>query len=228
MKVLELHPWQVSTHEAAEIQKRLRQKIVISPINFEKIDYVAGADVSFSRYSEDIFAAVVVLSYPELNLIEEATASVKASFPYVPGYLTFREGPALVEAFKKIKTEPDVVIFDGQGIAHPRGFGIASHMGVLLNKPSVGCAKSLLVGKYEEPARTRGSTSRLLDKNGKQIGLVLRTKDNVSPVFVSIGNRITLEDSVKIVLTCATRYRLPEPTRKAHNLSNKIRTELLR
>ncbi|MCL6472843.1 MAG: deoxyribonuclease V [Firmicutes bacterium] len=227
MKVLKPHPWQVSIHEAAEIQNRLRQEIVISPINFESINYVAGADVSFSKYSDDVFAAVVILSYPELSVIEEATASIKTSFPYVPGYLTFREGPALVVAFEKIRVEPDVIIFDGQGMAHPRGFGIASHMGVLLDRPSVGCAKSVLIGKYKEPAITRGSTSPLLDKNGRQIGVALRTRDNVSPVFVSIGNRISLEDSVKVVLSCAPRYRLPEPIRRAHSLSNKIRKELL-
>lgn len=227
MNVYKLHPWKVSIHEAAEIQRSLRERIEISPLYLSEVKYVAGADVSFSKYSDDIYAAVVVLNYPELKVIERKTAMAKATFPYIPGFLTFREGPALVAAFLKIRVEPDVIIFDGQGIAHPRGFGIASHMGVLLDKPSVGCAKSLLVGKYGGPGGKRGSTSPLLNKSGKVIGVVLRTRDNVSPVFVSIGNKIDLKGSVEVVLSCAPRYRLPEPTRKAHALSNEFRKEHL-
>lgn len=223
MRVFSLHPWKVSTNEAAEIQRELRAKITITPIDISKVNYVAGADVSFSKYSDDIYAAVVVLNYPELKVIERKTAIAKATFPYIPGFLTFREGPALAAAFEKVETEPDVIIFDGQGVAHPRGFGIASHMGVLLDKPSVGCAKSLLVGRYDEPDERRGSTSPLLDKSGKTIGVVLRTRENVSPVFVSVGNKIDLFGSVEVVLSCAPRYRLPEPTRKAHDLSNELR-----
>lgn len=227
MKVLKLHPWKVSVHQAADIQRELRSKITIAPIDLSKVSYVAGADVSFSRHSDDIYAAVVVLNYPKLDVVEQKTAMAKATFPYVPGFLTFREGPALLATFEKIETDPDVIIFDGQGIAHPRGFGIASHMGLLLDKPSVGCAKSLLVGRYEEPGGGRGSTSPLLDKNNKKLGVVLRTRDRVSPVFVSIGNKIDLKGSVDITLSCAPRYRLPEPIRKAHNLSNEFRREHL-
>ncbi|MHB8842180.1 MAG: deoxyribonuclease V [Candidatus Aquicultor sp.] len=224
MKVLELNPWRVSVTEAAEIQRELRSRIQPAPINLDEVSYVAGADVSFSRGSDEIFAAVAILSYPDLAVVEEKTAMTLATFPYIPGFLTFREGPALVEAFKKIETVPDVVIFDGQGVAHPRRFGIASHMGVLLDLPSVGCAKTVLVGKYSEPGETRGSTSPLI-KNGEEIGVALRTRTGVSPVFVSIGHKIDLTGATGVVLSCAPRYRLPEPVRMAHNLSNKARTE---
>lgn len=224
MKVLELNPWQVSVTEAAQIQRELRSRVHPASIDISKIKHVAGADVSFSRGSDDIFAAVVVLTYPGLKVVEEKTAVKTATFPYVPGFLTFREGPALVDAFKKIEIVPDVVIFDGQGVAHPRRFGIASHMGVLLNLPSVGCAKTVLVGTYSEPGETRGSTSPLI-KDGEELGVALRTRTGVSPVFVSIGNKIDIRGAIAVVLSCAPRYRLPEPIRGAHNLSNKARTE---
>ncbi len=224
MKVFKLNPWRVSVTEAADIQRELRSRIQPAPINLDKVSYVAGADVSFSRGSDEIFAAVVILRYPDLTVVEEKTAMTLATFPYIPGFLTFREGPALVEAFKKIETVPDVVIFDGQGIAHPRRFGIASHMGVLLDLPSVGCAKTVLVGKYSDPGEARGSISPLV-KDGDEIGVALRTRTRVSPVFVSIGHKIDLAGAIKTVLSCAPRYRLPEPVRMAHNLSNKARTE---
>jgi len=154
-----------------------------------------------------------------------ATSVSRASFPYVPGFLTFREGPVLLEAFSKLERLPDAVIFDGQGIAHPRGFGIAAHIGVILDVPSVGCAKTRLVGSHGDPANERGSSSPLLDKSGEQIGSVVRTRANVKPVYVSIGNKVDLGSAIRLVLACAPKYRLPEQTRLAHKLSNELRTE---
>ncbi|HEY3373964.1 MAG TPA: deoxyribonuclease V [Candidatus Aquicultor sp.] len=222
MKALDLHPWQVTPTEAAEIQKRLRARIHIKPADITKVRYVAGADVSYSRGSNEIYAVAVVFSFPDLRLVEEHGAVKTTNFPYIPGFLTFREGPAVLAAFEQVETVPDVIIFDGQGIAHPRGFGIASHIGVLLETPSVGCAKSLLTGTYSEPSNDRGETSSLT-KGDRQIGAVLRTRKDVAPVFVSIGNDIDLPSAVDVVLACAPCYRLPEPIRRAHNLSNGLR-----
>lgn len=157
-----------------------------------------------------------------LRKFKRVCAEKLATFPYIPGYLTFREGPALISAFKKIQNIPDVIIFDGQGIAHPRGLGIASHIGILLDKPSIGCAKSVLIGKYEEPGVTRGSFSPLI-KDVRQIGVALRTRTGVSPVFVSVGNKMNIAGAVRLILDCAPRFRLPEPIRKAHLLSNEMR-----
>jgi deoxyribonuclease V len=222
MKTNNIHPWKVTVSEAADIQKRLRDSVRYEQPDIERIKFVAGADVSFSKGSDNICAAVVVLKFPELTVVEEKTAVGLATFPYVPGYLTFREGPALISAFEKIQNTPDVIIFDGQGIAHPRGLGIASHIGILLDKPSIGCAKSVLVGKYEMPGVARGSFSPLT-KDDKQIGVALRTRTGVSPVFVSVGNRMNIESAMRLVLDCAPRFRLPEPIRKAHLLSNEVR-----
>ncbi|HZD59003.1 MAG TPA: deoxyribonuclease V [Anaerolineae bacterium] len=222
MKVLELHPWHVSAHEAADIQRTLRAKVRQTPIDRGQIKYVAGADVSYSRGSDDIYAAVVVLSYPDLHVVEEKVAVRTSPFPYIPGFLSFREGPAVLAAFQKVTITPDVIIFDGQGVAHPRGLGIASHMGLLLDRPSIGCAKSVLVGTYDEPGTERGSWSPL-SKGEEQIGVALRTRAAVSPVFVSVGHRIDIWGAIEVVLTCAPRYRLPEPIRKAHLLSNTAR-----
>jgi len=227
MKVINLHPWNVSLERATKIQRELKSKIAISPIDLSKVGSVAGVDVSFSRGSNLVFAAIVVLTYPELDLIEAKTAVEETSFPYVPGYLSFREGPVVLEGFKKLETEPDVVIFDGQGIAHPRGLGIASHLGLFIDKPSIGSAKSVLVGKYEEPGVSRGSTSPLM-KDDLEIGVVLRTRTGVSPIFVSVGNKIDISGAVEVVLASAPRYRIPEPIRVAHRLSNEIRTGHLR
>jgi deoxyribonuclease V len=222
MKTRDIHPWKVTVSEAADIQKGLRENVRFEQPDIEGIRFVAGADVSFSKGSDKIYAAVVVLKFPELVVVEEKTAVASATFPYVPGYLTFREGPSLISAFEKIQITPDVIIFDGQGIAHPRGLGIASHIGLLLDKSSIGCAKSVLVGKYEMPGEIRGSFSPLV-KDDKQIGVALRTRTGVSPVFISVGNRMNIEGAMRLVLDCAPRFRLPEPIRKAHLLSNEVR-----
>lgn len=223
MRSLKLHSWQVSTEDAAAIQRSLSAQVKVLPLDVSSVRYVAGADVSFSKGSNDVFAAVVVLSYPELAVVEERGVAARATFPYVPGFLSFREGPAVIEALEQLNTEPDVIIFDGQGVAHPRGLGIASHVGVLLDKPTIGCAKSVLVGKYSEPGPERGSISPLT-KDGMTLGVALRTRARVAPVFVSVGHRVDLITAAELVLSCAPRYRLPEPTRRAHILSNRLRT----
>ncbi len=223
MKPVFSHSWDVSPQEASKLQEELRKRIILKK-GFSKTERIAGADISFSKKSNRAYAVVIVFSFPELKILEEQRAIGSLKFPYIPGLLTFREGPLLVEAFKKIKIEPDVIIFDGQGIAHPKRLGLATHMGILLDKPTIGCAKSKLIGTYQEPEREKGSYSLLKD-DGEIIGAVLRTKEDISPIFVSPGHRIDLKSSIEIVLKCLRGYRLPEPTRQAHLLVNRLRTQ---
>ncbi len=225
MKPVFSHSWDLSPQEAIKLQEELKEKIILKK-GFSKIKRIAGADISFSKKSNRAYAAVIVFSFPELEILEEEYTIGNLSFPYIPGLLTFREGPLLIETFKKIKIEPDVIIFDGQGIAHPKRLGLATHMGILLDKPTIGCAKSKLIGTYQEPEREKGSYSLLKD-DGEIIGAVLRTKEDVSPVFVSPGHKIDLKSSIEIVLECLRGYRLPEPTRQAHLLVNKLRIKEL-
>ena len=221
MKIQMTHPFDLSPTDAIHLQAELRSKIRLSGDPGE-ISVVAGADASYSRGSDEIYAVAVALRYPDLTIIERAFARVTTTFPYIPGLLTFREGPALVEAFSRLQSEPDVIFFDGQGIAHPRGLGIASHMGILLGRPTVGVAKSLLVGTVEEPGAARGSTSPMLH-DGETIGMAVRTKDRTKPVYISVGHRIDLFRAVDLVLATARGYRLPEPTRQAHLFANVVR-----
>ncbi|MBU4128486.1 deoxyribonuclease V [bacterium] len=223
MKQVFSHPWNVSPREAIKLQEELKEKIILKK-GFSEIKRIAGADISFSKKSNRAYSAVIIFSFPELEILEEQHTIGNLSFPYIPGLLTFREGPLLIEAFKKIKIKPDVIIFDGHGIAHPKRLGLATHMGILLDKPTIGCAKSKLIGTYREPERKKGSYSLLKD-DGEIIGAALRTRENVSPVFISPGHRIDLKGSIEIVLECLRGYRLPEPTRQAHLLVNKMRGE---
>lgn len=223
MKIYEVHGWDVTPKEAMDIQERLRKQIVLENApEVESINKIGAADVSYDKKTNLVYATVVIFSFPDLRVLEEKDAIRPATFPYIPGLLVFREGPALIEAFQKIATNPDVIIFDGQGIAHPRGIGIATHMGILLDEPSIGCAKTVLVGDYAEPEETAGSQSPLI-KEGVELGVALRTKNRVEPVFVSIGHKIDLKTAIKIVLECTRGYRLPEPVRQAHIVSNKLR-----
>ncbi len=223
MKYLKLHPWNVDYKEAVEIQERLKKQIILKR-SFRNLNdkLIAGADVSYSKESGRFYAGVIVFELETMQKIEEATASGKVSFPYIPGLLSFRESPILLRAFSKIKREPDIVMLDAQGIAHPRGIGLASHMGLLLDKPSIGCAKTRLIGAYNEMGKEAGLSSPLLIKD-KIVGTVLRTKKNVRPVFVSPGHKIDLAASVDLVLKSCRGYRIPEPTRQSHNLVNRIR-----
>lgn len=221
MKIPGHHPWNVTAKEAVALQKKLRPRINLSKLPREP-KTVAGVDVSYASASDTFYSGIVVLDLEDMAIVEEVTAQDEATFPYVPGLLSFREGPVVLKAFEKLKSTPDVVLFDGQGIAHPRGLGIASHMGLILNIPTIGCAKSRLCGEYQEPGREKGLFS-YLSLGGSRIGAVVRTKTGVKPVFVSPGHLIDLDGSIEIVLQCCTRYRLPEPTRQAHLFVNRVR-----
>jgi len=217
-----LHSWNLSYREAAALQVQLRRRLRALPLR-PWPRCVAGADVAYEKQSNLTFAAVVVLALPDLETIEERTAVCEVHFPYVPGLLSFREGPALLAAFRMLRRKPDAVIFDGQGKAHPRGLGLAAHMGLWLDLPTVGCAKSRLVGEAEEPGPRAGDRTPLRYR-GRVVGALLRTRDNVRPVFVSAGHRMRLADAVKLVLRCCKGYRLPEPTRRAHALVTALRS----
>lgn len=223
MEIKETHSFDLTPGEAARLQEKLRARVRLSG-DVEAVSLVAGADASYSKGSDEIYAVVVALSYPDLTVVEQVSARAVTSFPYIPGYLTFREGPALLAAFRKMQSEPDVIFFDGQGVAHPRGLGIASHMGVLLDRPTVGVAKNLLVGTAEDPGASRGSLSPIR-RDGEMIGMAVRTKERTKPVYVSVGNQISLARAVDLVLATTRGYRLPEPTRQAHLYANVIRRE---
>ena len=217
MKPVITHPWELSTDKARALQSQLAEK-VIPETTFDpsKVQTVAGVDVSFPGGMAR--AAIVVLLLPELEPVDCALAETPVAFPYVPGLLTFREGPSVLAALAEIKVQPDLLIFDGQGVAHPRRMGLAAHMGLILDRPSIGCAKSRLVGRYDEPGQAAGDWTPLYDRE-EIIGRVVRTRARVKPVFVSIGHRVDLETATEFVLRCTTRYRLPETTRMAHRLA---------
>jgi deoxyribonuclease V len=224
MKAKALHPWQVTAHEAIAIQKRLRTQ-VITDNTLGEIRYIAGADIATSKDSPQAYAGVVILTYPALEVVEECGLEVEVLFPYVPGLLAFREGPALIKAFEQLTTEPDVLVFDGQGLAHPRGMGIATHLGLVFDKPSIGCAKSLLFGRYQEPDQEKGAWAELRDPKGQIIGAVLRSKPRTTPIFASIGHRLDLPTVIRLLLECTRGARIPEPTRLAHNFVTRLRRE---
>jgi deoxyribonuclease V len=220
MKIKNLHSWQVSPEEARKIQEKLRDKVVLrSPFrSLSQIRFIAGCDVGYDEKKRRAYGSVVLLTFPELKLVEKKGV-MKASekiFPYLPGLLTFREGPVLIAALKKLERSPDMVIFDGQGIAHPLRFGLATHMGLLLGLATIGCAKSILYGYYDEPVNLKGAYTFLKDEKGELIGVALRTKRNVKPVFVSQGYKIDLNQALDIVLACCRGGKFPEPLRLAH------------
>jgi len=217
----QLHDWTMTPREAVELQKSLRERVRLQPLK-KRIETIAGADISFNKFSTVLYAGIVVMRLPSLEVIEEVGVVSETQFPYVPGLLSFRESPSVLEAWAKLKTEPDAVMYDGQGIAHPRRVGIASHVGLIINRPTLGCAKSVLVGKYEEPEEGRGHWTELIDK-GEVVGAALRTKTKVQPIFVSPGHLIDLEGAIKLALECDGGYRQPEPTRRAHHLVNALR-----
>lgn len=216
------HKWDVSLSKAKEIQNRLKKKVKVQPLK-KAIQIIAGIDTAFENKKGLCFTALVLLSYPELAIIEELYVVEKIKFPYIPDYLSFREGPSITKALIRLTMNPDLLMFDGQGIAHPRQMGIASHIGVLFGTPAIGCAKSRLTGKYDEVGRKKGDFSSLFSDKEKKIGVVLRTKENVKPLFVSPGHLIDIKTSMGIVLKTAKKYRLPEPTRLADKLSKKAK-----
>jgi len=217
MKISRLHPWNVTTEGATEIQERLRAQ-VIRRDEIGSVRFVAGIDVSHQGEKGISRAAVVVLHYPELVLCEQAVAWCRTGFPYLPGLLSFREAPAALKALGKLRQVPDLILCDGQGYAHPRRFGLACHIGLLSSIPSIGVAKTRFWGEHAPVGMERGDWQPLIDK-GEVIGAALRTRAGVKPVYVSTGHRISLTTALEYVLHCAPRYRLPEPTRQAHHLS---------
>jgi deoxyribonuclease V len=214
MEIHRWHEWRVTTARAREIQLKLAPKVSREGA-VDNPRFIAGVDISVNKWSKTGTAAAVVLSYPDFELIEVRVVTGSLDFPYVPGLLTFREAPLVLAACEKLEITPDLVIVDGQGFAHPRRIGLASHLGLCLDIPTIGCAKSRLCGEYVEPSRERGSFNDLTD-NGEVIGTVVRTRSDVKPVFVSVGHRISLPDAVRWVVACCRGYRIPEPTRLAH------------
>jgi deoxyribonuclease V len=236
MQTKDLHGWNLSYSQARDCQNRLASKVRFTPLK-KQPRLIAGIDCAFSKDGKKIIAAVVVLKISSFSVVETAHAAGKVTFPYIPGLLSFREAPACIAAVRKLRTEPDVFIVDGQGVAHPRRLGLAAHLGLFFDKPTIGCAKSRLTGCFENPPLEKSAYSLLKDKKSEKqdtrhairdaqyetIGAVVRTRANVKPLFVSVGNKCTLEDSIKITLGCTTKYRLPEPTRLAHQLVSKLR-----
>jgi len=214
MQILSLHEWDVEVARAKVIQEKLRGRVSVrNSVNLRKLRWVAGADVSYTPGEGIFYGAVVVLSFPDLSVVEEKWVSGGVTFPYIPGFLSFREAPILLRAFALLQQRPDVVIFDGQGLAHPRGLGLASHVSLFLDIPSVGCAKSRLVGEYRSVGRKRGSFSWLEFQGHRE------------PVFVSPGHRVSFQRATDMVMATCRGYRLPEPIRLAHQIVNRVRKE---
>ena len=242
MQTKKLHSWNLSYSQARDLQKRLACKVQFTPLK-KTPKLIAGLDCALSSDGQRIFASAVILERPkaikglweplmppDFELIETTTVWQKLTFPYIPGLLSFREAPVCIAAVEKLKKEPDAFIIDGQGLAHPRRLGLAAHLGLFFDKPTIGCAKSRLIGSFEEPPLEKGAYSLLKDKKSmnqntqyETIGAVVRTRTNVEPVFVSIGNKCLLKDAIKVTLDCTTKYRLPEPTRLAHQLVSKMK-----
>ncbi len=249
MQTKKLHNWNLSYSQAIELQKSLAHQVQFTPLK-KPPKLIAGIDCAFSKDGKKIIAAVVVLKPPDFVPVETTTALRKVTFPYIPGLLSFREAPVCIAAVEKLRKQPDVFIIDGQGIAHPRRLGLAAHLGLFFDKPTIGCAKSRLTGTFEDPPPQKGSSSLLKDKkrwktetshepqavpqtqknaignpdtNDEIIGAVVRTRANVKPVFISVGNKCLLKDAIKITLDSTTKYRLPEPTRLAHQLVSKLK-----
>jgi deoxyribonuclease V len=220
MHITHLHDWNLTPSDAVALQKALAAQVVDDrPLSLDDVHLVAGVDVSVKNNVSQ--AAVVVLTFPELQVVETVTNVLPTPFPYIPGLLSFREGPVLEEAFARLQHTPDVLIFDGMGKAHPRRLGIASHMGLWLAKPTIGCGKTLLTGRYVEPPQERGAFEPLIHRD-EQIGAILRTRVNTKPVYISVGTLIDLASALTLVMACTPKYRLPEPIRAAHNAAGQF------
>jgi deoxyribonuclease V len=211
-------PWATNIEDAKAIQLELRSQVIIED-RLDTVNYVAGVDVGFENNYAISKAAVAVLSFPELQLVETAIAKIPTTFPYIPGFLSFREIPAILKALEQITTIPDLILCDGQGLAHPRRFGIACHLGVILDMATIGAAKSLLVGQYEKLAPDKGSWQPLIHRQ-ETVGAIVRTRSNVKPMYVSVGHKLSLKSAIEYVLKCTTKYRLPETTRWADKLAS--------
>ena len=222
MKVKSLHSWQTTPKEAIQIQKRLAGKVKLTG-GKRTPKIIAGTDISMNRHSTTFYAGIVLLEFPSLEIIDSFTLIDTVHTPYIPGLLSFREGPPLLKLFRQVTTTPDLIFFDGHGVAHPRRFGLACHMGLYLGVPTIGCGKTKLVGEYTEPENKKGASSKLVDKDNNLMGTVLRTKINCKPVFISPGHKIDFASATRLALECTTKYRIPEPTRQAHLLVNRLR-----
>lgn len=213
--------WPLDIASARDLQQKLAADVSLQGnLDFEKIQYVAGTDIGLKDNGKICHAAIAVLSFPELSLVEYVTAETPSRFPYIPGYLSFRELPVLLQAIEKLKLTPDVFLCDGQGIAHPRRLGIASHLGVLLNHPCIGVAKNILVGRHAPLHTIKGHCVELLDK-GEQIGWALRSRTDVKPIYISPGHRVSFASTLELTKACLTRYRLPETTRWADKIASR-------
>ena len=215
-----LHSWNVSLEEAIQIQEALKERVILRK-TFSKVKTIGGGDVAYSKNEDLLSGAMVVLSFPGMEMLDMATAQGKIPFPYISGLLSFREGPILINVFQKLRLKPDVMIFDGQGIAHPRGVGFASHMGLWLDLPSIGCAKTPLLDEFTPPGPLKGSFE-WVRREKKNVGAVLRTRDGVKPLFVSPGHQIDFSTSNQLILDSCKGFRFPEPLRKAHQLARKM------
>jgi deoxyribonuclease V len=215
-----LHSWNVSVEEAIQIQEALKDRIILKK-TFSKVRTLGGGDVAYSKNENRLFGAIVVLSFPDMEVLNMATADGKIPFPYIHNLLSFREGPILIKTFQRLKIKADVMIYDGQGIAHPRGIGLASHMGLWFDLPSIGCAKTPLLDEFISPGPSRGSFEWIRKKREK-VGVVLRTKEKVKPLFVSPGHRIDLLTCIQLLLESCRGFRIPEPLRKAHQASRNM------
>ena len=220
MDVKRLHDWNVTPYQAIQIQRDLADKVSVKAFRGD-INFIAGVDCAFYDDGKKIISCAVLLEYPDLRLIEYKLAHQTVTFPYIPGLLSFREAPCCLEALSNLSVEPSVLVVDGQGIAHPRGLGLACHIGLLIDAAVIGCAKSRLCGQYEEPGLEKGDFSYIYSRQGDEIGVALRTRKNVKPVFVSVGNNCSMEEAREIVLRSCLKYRLPEPTRLADRLVGK-------
>jgi deoxyribonuclease V len=214
MDIKDLHSWELDYAQARHLQERLAGQVRTTPMR-QSVRTVAGLDCAFDKTGGTVLAAGVVLSFPELELIETAAVRTALTFPYIPGLLSFREAPACLAVVRKLNTPPDLFLIDGQGIAHPRRLGLAAHLGLFLGRATLGCAKSRLIGTYDEPLAEKGNYSPLLDGD-EIVGAVVRTRSGVKPLFVSPGHLCTLDDAIQWTLRLTTRYRLPEPARLAH------------
>src|SRR5215213_6511885 len=219
MKITPLHEWNLSPQQAVQLQKQLAYEVIAEDRLAAPVKTVAGIDLGYDAKNDTSRAAVVILKFPELELIETSEAILPIQFPYVPGLLSFRETPVAIKALEKLENAPDLILCDGQGIAHPRRFGVACHIGLITGVPSIGVAKSLLVGKYGTLGETRGSTAPLVYRS-EEVGVVLRTKDKVQPLYVSVGHKISLATAIDYVLRCTPKYRLPETTRLADQMAS--------
>lgn len=220
MKFQALHPWDLTPQEAVDIQKRLSSLVVQRErMSVENLELVAGVDVSFARGSLVGFAAAVVMEYPSFSVVDSVSVEGEMGMPYIPGLLSFREAPLILDALSRLHSLPQLILVDGNGVAHPRRLGLASHLGILLDWPTVGCAKSKLLGHHQELGNSKGDWVPWY-QDREIIGAVVRTRRDVKPLYVSVGHRVSLEQAINLVLACVTKYRIPEPIRAAHKAVN--------